>query len=107
MAVDKAPYDRRGNLLTFAAYGEVHEWRDNVPFEATMTIQGVQSGRSAKHLVVEDEHGRTYVMFVSDLIEALRTPAGAQNGVFGRRHWMVSKRGQNYGIKIATDRDYR
>lgn len=105
--VTHAPFDERGNLLHWAregtGYGAAHEWRPNVPFEADLTIAGMESGRSAKYVVLADEQGRRFTMFVTDLLDALRTPEGVRDGRFGRRMWMVAKRGQNFGVKIAAE----
>ena len=86
-----------GRMLDYAPrYYEKVEMRDVEPWTSTMKIVGMESGRSAKHLVVEDEDGQRYTMFVKDFIDMI----GEQP--FTRR-WAVSKRGQNYGIKAVPD----
>lgn len=80
------------------------EWKDNYVFSATMQIIGLQSGQSAKHLILKDENNIEYVMFVKDLIEALKNtqsipdPEGAK--LIG--NFTFVKRGQNYGIKFDS-----
>lgn len=109
--VTRAPFDEGGNLMHWApspgyGWGQPEQWRDNVPFEAIMTVVSVESGRSAKYLMLTDQGGRRYPMFIADLIEALKAPAGVANGVFGGKCWMVAKRGANYGVRVARDVDY-
>lgn len=105
--VTHAPFDEHGNLLHWAregtGWGTAHEWRPNVPFEADLTITGMESGRSAKYVTLADERGHRYTMFVTDLLDALRTPEGARDGSFGSRRWIVAKRGQNFGVKVAAE----
>ena len=108
--VTTAPYDESGNLLHWVpppgySWGQPAEWRANVPFEAYMTIVAIESGRSAKYLMLVDEAGRRYPMFIADLVDALKG-AGAAQGQFIARWWMVAKRGQNYGVRVARDDDY-
>ncbi len=105
-SVTHAPFDPSGNLMHWAPprsdmYGERIEWRPNVPFEADLTIAGMESGRSAKYVVLEDGDGHRYSMFVTDLLDALRTQDGVRDGRFGCRRWIVAKRGQNFGVKVA------
>ncbi len=104
-SVTHAPFDEYGNLMHWAregsGYGQAHEWRPNMPFEADLRIAGMESGRSAKYVVLTDGDGHRFSMFVTDLLDALRTPDGVREGRFGCRRWVVAKRGQNFGVKVA------
>lgn len=102
----KVPYSK-GNLQHYAnssnfahpEYGrDYEEWRENLPFEATMTIDGMTSGYSAKHTLWRDEQGRTYPMFVADVVDLLREAHTYRGTVTAK--WIVRKRGQNYGIRF-------
>ncbi len=105
-SVTRVPFDQSGNLMHWAregtGYGAAHEWRPNVPFVADLTIAGMESGRSAKYVVLVDGDGRRYSMFVTDLLDVLRTPMGARDGRLGCRRWVVAKRGQNFGVKVVS-----
>lgn len=102
---EKAPY-RDGHLQEYAGYGfgngETYgnaksEWRDNVPFYAALALTGMERGRSAMRYIWTDEDGNTYPMFAVDAYALMQSIEGVDNGAaFG--HWIVMKRGQNYGI---------
>lgn len=104
-SVTHVPFDKHGNLMHYAKQGDgwhsAHEWRPNTPFDADLTIESMRSGRSAKYLILTDSDGREFPMFVTDLIDALRTAEGVRDGRFGSRRWMVAKRGTNFGVKVA------
>lgn len=103
----KVPY-KGGRLQQYAyansfahpEYGrEGEEWRDNEPFQARMVISSMYSGRSAKGIIWTDtKTGYDYPMFVSDLIELLKTADVIGGEVYG--YWVIAKRGQNYGIRF-------
>ena len=76
------------------------------PFYAEFVIDGMQTGRSSKLVILKDiGSGKKYPMFVSDLVK------GVQNGDFTLEQrkdggrligwWTGSKRGANYGIKAV------
>lgn len=84
-------------------------WEAVKPFYARMTIDGMETGRSAKRVILVDENGRKYPMFVADLVK------GIQKGTFEvhttldgegiiEAWWTASKRGSNYGIAATKDR---
>ena len=76
-SVTTVPYDRRGNLMHYPrdeydysggrgpqsdssfipAAKIAPDWRPNDPFTATLTIDEVRSGRSAKYLMWTDADG--------------------------------------------------
>lgn len=98
----EAPYDSRGNLMHYAetnrwgGWNGAAEWRANDPMELTITVDHVQSGRSAKYTVWTGANGTTYPMFISDLIEMLREVTMTE-GQIHAMFW-VRKRGQNFGL---------
>lgn len=110
-----APYDEQGNLLHYPdrwryeplpgnPYRRVDacDWRENKTFHAVMTLQdGVTSGRSAKYVNWRDDQGHGFPMFVSDLVDLV------VNGYVEKGKvdywWMVAKRGQNYGLRLAKE----
>ena len=98
MAVEKIPFDTKGNMREYAGYGET-EWRDNVPFLATMQVVDYERGRSAVRVIVKDkETGSLYPMFISDFVGAVCTNVFYNGAVVGQ--WVGAKKGQNYGLKM-------
>lgn len=110
----KVPYNSKGDLQHFSsnywttdpATGEreMHapEWRTPVPFRAVLMYEGYARGRSAayflwRHYVT----GTRYPMFMTDYDEMMRTRTIPIQGVHAT--WIECKRGQNYGIRIATE----
>lgn len=98
------PVDEKGNWLDWAGYTHGRWETIYQPFYAELVIDGMRTGRSSKKVILKDiKSGRTYPMFVSDLVK------GVQDGDFtlqpradgGRLigWWTGSKRGANYGIK--------
>lgn len=93
------PIDKDGNWMHFPDYG-LAGWEQVTPFDDDMKIDGMRSGRSAKYVILKSvATGRTYPMFVSDLVEFVRH-GDIFNGVL-HGTWTGSKRGMNYGIKAV------
>jgi hypothetical protein len=99
----EAPYDSWGSLLHWAdprqapgTWAAAAEWRPNDPMELTLTVDHVQSGRSAKYTVWITPNGVTYPMFISDLIEMLREVTITDGTIHAM--FRVRKRGQNFGL---------
>lgn len=102
MAVTEAPFDEQGNMLPYHQphyrTGYAAPTMGALPGDiTTLKVVGMYSGRSAKGVLVEDDKGRRYQMFVKDLIDILM--AGA--GVTLAGPFEISKRGANYGIRRA------
>ncbi len=80
------------------------DWRPNEPFHATLQVCDLRSGQSAKYVLLRPVAMpldlRTYPMFIADLIDLLKTGHIMQGGIASER-WMVAKRGQNYGLRVA------
>jgi hypothetical protein len=106
-----APYTK-GNLQDWVPveypdagnprYGLV-EWRENTPFNALLKYRSFERGHSAARTVWEDSEGHTYPMFMTDLDSLLKNEYGVvveTSPVSVDGQWIVSKRGQNYGIRL-------
>lgn len=107
---DIAPY-RKGNLMDWVSprasqiretatdhYALPDEWRNNVPFEATLTLTGTERGRSAARFMWDDGHGNTFPMFLTDATDLMMSREGVA-GAVAAGWWVVVKRGQSYGIR--------
>ena len=102
MAVDKIPFDEKGNMLEYVGYGDPHEWRDNKPFHTEMQVIGYERGRSAVRVILEDAAtGSRYPMFISDFVAAAML-GRIKYGVIGGQ-WVGGKKGQNYGLKMVSE----
>ena len=106
----EVPVDRDGNWISYPANYNLGGWEViHQPFFAVMTIDGMHVGRSAKNVILKDENGKTYPMFIADLV------AGIQKGTLAvssnndgepgtiSAYWTGSKRGANYGIKAVNN----
>lgn len=84
------------------------EWRPNEPFHATLQIKHMMRGRSAKYLMLGPVNApldiRTFPMFVADLIDIARLGRIQVGGVI-EGPWMVAKRGENYGLRLAKEEE--
>jgi len=104
MTIKEAPFDGDGNMVSYPGAQWVtrngrfvnlpkDSMRPVEPFTATMQVIGMETGRSAKRLVLMDvDTGKTYPLFVADIVAILK-------GVPITGVWSACKRGQNYGIK--------
>ena len=84
----------------FRAKTEEVCWQQPEPFIATMTLDTLERGRSAKFLTVTDGLGVKYCLFVVDLLAALKA-AGCEKGGVIHGYWEFCKRGQNFGIRYV------
>lgn len=103
MAVDKAPYDKSGNLLHYpmrTRYDDPdpNDWRPNIPFTAALTLTGTRRGRSAAYFTWEDSDGHEFPMFITDVAGLLRETTVTNATVCAV--WTVAKRGTNYGVRF-------
>lgn len=91
----------------FGFTGKGCEWRENTSFYAKMTYVGYSRGQSSTKFTWMDEGGNFYPMFVTDLDAVLVdglisfSQEGGPVAILGT--WIVTKRGQNYGIKLVTE----
>ncbi|UDL16463.1 hypothetical protein SEA_ZOOMAN_222 [Microbacterium phage Zooman] len=83
-----------------SAYGrDKIDWRDNEPFEATLTIRDLERGRSAARFWFEDEDNQIrYPFFGQTLVDMLAESTMINGKVTGT--WIVVKKGSNYGIEL-------
>lgn len=94
----EVPFDKGGNMLHYPMYRDC-TWDVLWPFDATMEVDGMMSGRSAKYLILKDvDTGKEYPMFVSDLIDFIQNGGIVKDGRLTTK-WMASKKGTNYGIR--------
>ena len=110
--VTTAPYDHHGALMHYPEdqydYGTdtrvviKPDWRPNVPFRATFMLKGSARGRSAAYYLWEDAAGREWPMFITDMTDRVRHESALHAGV-ATATWMVAKRGENYGLRLATE----
>lgn len=93
---------RNGNLLHYPdSWPTLPEWRDNYEFSATLTFAGFSRGRSAAYLnFMNPETGEFFPMFLADLSDVL-TRCTLEKGKVNAL-WTFCKRGQNYGICLAS-----
>lgn len=82
-------------------YVKSGEWRDNYIFHATLSVTGTTRGRSAARINLQDDQGRKYEMFLSDVVDLLIHAPTIAYGMI-EADWTFIKRGSNYGIKVAS-----
>jgi hypothetical protein len=107
--IPEVPVDKDGNWLNFPSTWNGGGWEKVLqPFYAVMEIDGMRTGRSSKIVILKDvETGKTYPMFVSDLVDGIAKgnfeirPATPTEGGRIVAYWTGSKRGANYGIKAV------
>lgn len=84
------------------------EWRMNQPWRASLQLDTVTSGRSAKYVIWRPVNlpldRRTFPMFVTDLLDVVKNGEIQPGGIVSAR-WMVAKRGQNYGLRLAKEEE--
>jgi len=97
----KIPYDKDGNLLEYPGpWIKDVEYRDNVPFDATLHTTGYERGRSAVRVIMTDaETGAKYPMFISDYVDLVTSRTLVKGLVHGT--WVGVKKGSNYGLKAV------
>jgi hypothetical protein len=101
MAVDKIPFDKRGNMMEYAGYYGDTVWINNEPFDCKLNVIGFERGRSAARVIMQcDTTGARYPMFLSSFVEMTQQSTVSNGSITGR--WVGCKKGQNYGIKLAV-----
>jgi len=97
----RVPVDKDGNWQAFPMHYNTDRWVNVLPWVSRMTIDGMRTGRSSKVVVLKDDAGVTYPMFVADLVKGIQE--GTLNIDKGTitAVWTASKRGANYGIKAT------
>lgn len=90
------PFDKDGNQQDYPGWGEI-DWRQNEPFDDTLTFKNFGRGRSSVTFYFERSNGARVTMFVKDFSEALpHMRKGKLRGTF-----CFIKRGANYGTKLV------
>lgn len=75
------------------------EWVENGEFDDVLKVVNIERGRSAAHFILEDGEKRKYVMFITDMLDAIQRAEIYQGTLAGT--WTFCKRGQNYGIRLT------
>jgi hypothetical protein len=106
------PYDCQGNLMGYPercyrgqhGYDGRHEpiWKDNDPFTTELTYVNYGRGRSSAVFNWQDDIGRVFQMFMTDMDDLLRS-TDLVNSTTPRLKWKIRKRGQNYGIALYKE----
>ena len=101
----KIPFTDGGGLCFYAEQftPQPFIWADNVLFDATLTFEFFERGRSAAHAVFKTSKGRRMSMFLVDLEEAIHR--GVFNGGKITGKFEFCKRGQNYGVKLSEQEE--
>ncbi|THA72460.1 hypothetical protein E6R60_26375 [Streptomyces sp. A0642] len=104
----KAPYDRYGGLVSYIVSNasNVHEWRENTPFPEMLLLTGTTRGMSAARFTWSASGGRTFEMFMTDAVDLLTNATNIFKGSVDT-WWIAQKRGKNYGIRLATQKDLK
>lgn len=92
------PIGSDGALVSYPNYGG--EWAELVPFDATLTLIDTARGRSSLIFRWETEDGRRWPMFASDVADLIRRGSFGEGGTVTGT-WTASKKGANYGLKLA------
>lgn len=101
MAVDKIPFDEKGNMREYTGYG-VTEWRENKPFKADLQVIDYERGRSAVRVIMEDTlGGARYPMFISNFLDVVKHDDFKFGGIDAT--WIGCKKGSNYGLKLVSE----
>ncbi|MEU9405662.1 hypothetical protein AB0E08_08145 [Streptomyces sp. NPDC048281] len=105
-SLTKAPYNSTGHLINYVhGYaGDVPEWRPNKPFPALLGLQGITRGMSAARFCWLSDKGQPFEMFMTDAADLMKGRAPLYAGTVDS-WWMIIKRGQNYGIRLADTDD--
>jgi hypothetical protein len=95
------PFDKDGNLWDYPSYDESENvWKDNYTFIGRLNVLGFERGRSAAHLIVTDDSGHEYQMFLTSFKQVLLT-RNITKGEIEESEWTFIKKGCNYGICLA------
>lgn len=98
------PFDKNG-MPTYPEEYPGHQvtWRDNIPFQATLTFDTYSRGRSAAHFHFKDSKGCSFPMFLTDFSDLIRAKVLDKGTVTGT--WAGVKRGANYGLMLWEEKD--
>lgn len=96
-----APWEPETGSLMSYPLGEI-DWRNaDEPFFAVLNFTGFTRGRSAARAEFTiNGRGGTAEMFLRDLSDMVRAGYFFKPSMDG--HWVVVKRGENYGVRLAS-----
>ncbi len=92
----KIPCNERGELFSYSSGSPSGGWRDNPPFNDTLTFTGYGRGRSSALLYFVGSDGRRWPVFLSDAEEMI--PYMVHGKLLG--NFVVKKRGANFGLAM-------
>lgn len=99
-----APWHPTTNaLITYPRLGIDNIWwrPADKPFFAVLNFTGFTRGRSAARAEFQiNTRGGTVEMFLRDLSDMLKAGHFIKPSMDG--HWVVVKRGENYGVRLAS-----
>lgn len=98
----KIPFNKKGDQMTYADH-YVHEWRENSVFQMALTFETYGRGRSSVVLIFRGRKKAKYSMFMTDANNVI--PLMNKGKI--NEYWTFQKRGQNYGIRLATDEEIK
>ncbi|WP_217181628.1 hypothetical protein [Streptomyces sp. AC495_CC817] len=103
--VEGVPREEWPEVTKLAEYAGLNEsrydWRPNEPFEATLTLERLERGRSAARFWFVDERGTRYPFFGQGLVDMLSRVILDHGRVRGT--WIAVKRGANYGLELLEE----
>lgn len=94
----RAPFDKDGNLMHYPLLHHMSGWRDVTEFDATLCYKGYARGRSAAYFLFTDLDGHEWPMFLKEFDAAVKHLCNGR--ITGQ--WTITKRGQNFGIKLLS-----
>lgn len=102
----KIPFDDDGNAVVYQNDTRITSWRTNHPFPAKLVFKEFRRGRSAANALFEAQQrtaqGERFQVFLTDLAKMI---LAMKNGTISG--WFVfCKRGQNYGVRLATKKEF-
>jgi len=99
----KVPYNEAGDLMkSVHRWAVPEEWRDNTPFLAKLKLDGWLAPSAVRFKDVDT--GLCYPMFLTELVELIKV-SEISEGVTHKMHWMVVKKYQDYGIRLAESNE--
>ena len=96
---DETRVRERWQYATQSTIPVTETWEDAVPFYAELKICGSHRGRSAAQVLVEDQAGNVYTMFMQGFLNALIQ--GGKYPLMGSFEFV--KKGANYAIEMVQN----
>lgn len=83
-------------------FGVSYVMEEVKPFVARLRVIRHERHRSATYVIVADEQGSAYPMFIPDLVDLLAR-AYVSDGLIEARRYEACKKGTAYGIRAANE----